>query len=319
MIIFTGGKTAGHIYPLIVLMKEVKKKSIYIGYKDSLEEKICIKENMEFIGLSSKKNKYLSSLSNYFELIKKIKDYKIDMIISTGGYVSVGVLMYSFLNNIPLYLIEENVVMGRTNKLFCNYAKKVFLVYELEKMKKNYVVTGLPIRKIDYKIINKQYDVLIIGGSLGSRPLCDISEYISRNYKVCLIAGKYYNNYEKHENLDIIEYADNIYDYMKSSKVIISRAGASTTYEIMALGIPLIVCPSEKTKDNHQYLNALYLSKNNACKMVLEEELRNKIISTISILINNDIIKNNMISNQRKIADTIGSKRIVEIINGELI
>ena len=75
MIIFTGGKTAGHIYPLIVLMKEVKKKSIYIGYKDSLEEKICIKENMEFIGLSSKKNKYLSSLSNYFELIKKIKVY----------------------------------------------------------------------------------------------------------------------------------------------------------------------------------------------------------------------------------------------------
>lgn len=318
MILFTGGKTAGHIYPLVSLIKEIDKKYLYIGYKDSLEEKICAKEKLDFIGLSFKKNKYISAFSGYFELNKKLKGLKIDCVISTGGYVSVSTLIYAYVKDIPLYLIEENVIMGRVNKLFCEYAKNVFLVYELEKMKKKYIVTGLPIRKIKYKELNKKYDVLIIGGSLGSRPLCDISEYLSRNFKVCLIAGKYYKNYVNYANLDVIEYTDNIYDYMKSSKVVISRAGSSTTYEIMTIGVPLIVCPSEKTKDNHQYLNALYLLKNNACKMVREEDLRNNLLNTITSLINNDNVRINMISSQKKLIELNSSRKIINIINGDI-
>jgi UDP-N-acetylglucosamine--N-acetylmuramyl-(pentapeptide) pyrophosphoryl-undecaprenol N-acetylglucosamine transferase len=215
-------------------------------------------------------------------------------------------------------LIEENVVMGKANKLFSNYAKKVFLTYELNEMKKKYIVTGLPIRKPTYKKLNVNYDVLIIGGSLGSRPLCDIAELVSRYYKVCLIAGKYYDNYIKYDNLEVIEYCDNIYDYMKSSKVIISRGGASTTYEIMSLGIPLIVVPSEKTKDNHQYLNALHLLKLNACRLVREDNLRASLLDNISNLINNENTRINMIANQKNIANFKASKRIVEIIKGDL-
>ena len=41
MILFTGGKTAGHIYPLIVLIKELNEKAIFIGFKGGLEEEIC--------------------------------------------------------------------------------------------------------------------------------------------------------------------------------------------------------------------------------------------------------------------------------------
>lgn len=314
MIIFTGGKTAGHIYPLISLIKEFNKKSIFIGYKNSLEEKICKKENIEFIGITPKKNKYINMFSGYGEISKLLKKMKIDYIISTGGYVSSSTLLYAFLKNIDLYLIEENVIMGRANKLFSKYAKKVFLVYELENMKPKYEVVGLPIRKFNYKELTKKYDVLIIGGSLGSRPLCDIAESISRTYKVCLIAGKYYKNYTSYDNLDVIEYTDNIYSYMKSAKVIISRAGSSTTYEIMALGIPLILCPSEKTKDNHQYLNALYLLGKNVCKLVREDELRNSLMPTISLLINNDNIRLNMLSNQKKLTNTYALKKIKNII-----
>jgi UDP-N-acetylglucosamine--N-acetylmuramyl-(pentapeptide) pyrophosphoryl-undecaprenol N-acetylglucosamine transferase len=252
--------------------------------------------------------------SGYSEINKELKNLKIDCIISTGGYVSSSTLLYAFIRNIDLYLIEENVIMGRANKLFSKYAKKVFLVYELENMKEKYEVVGLPIRKFKYKELNKKYDVLIIGGSLGSRPLCDIAESISRTYKVCLIAGKYYNNYTSYENLDVLEYTDDIYSYMKSAKVIISRAGSSTTYEIMTLGIPLILCPSEKNKDNHQYLNALYLLEKNVCKLVREDELRNSLIPTINLLINNDNVRINMISNQKKLTNTYASKKIKNII-----
>ena len=318
MILFTGGKTAGHIYPLIALIKEINEKSIFIGYSDSLEEKICRKEKVSFIGLKPSKNKYITGIKGYKKLKKELKDMQIDCVISTGGYVSLSGLLYSFFNNIPLYLIEENVIMGRANKLFSKYAKKIFLTYELKEMSQKYIITGLPIRKIEYKPMDIKYDVLIIGGSLGSRPLCDIAESLSRHYKVCLIAGKYYDNYIKYDNLDILEYVDNIFDYMKASKVIISRAGASTTYEIMSLGIPLIVCPSDNTKDNHQYLNALYLLGKNACKLVREEDLRNNLIDVIATLINNDNIRINMISNQKKLADSGASKRIAKIIKEDI-
>jgi UDP-N-acetylglucosamine--N-acetylmuramyl-(pentapeptide) pyrophosphoryl-undecaprenol N-acetylglucosamine transferase len=318
MILFTGGKTAGHIYPLVALIYEVKNEAIFVGYKGSLEEEICKKENIEFIGIDAKKNKYLSGIKGYNELKKLLNDRKIDCVISTGGYVSFAGLLYAFFKNIPLYLLEENVIMGKANKLFSKYAKKVFLTYELEDMKSKYIVTGLPIRKINYKETKIKYDVLIIGGSLGSRPLCDIAEYLSRNFKVCLIAGRYYDNYTNYDNLEIIKYVDNIYDYMKSSKVIISRAGASTTYEIMSLGIPLIVCPSEKTKGNHQNLNALYLFKKNACRLVREDELRNNLVDIVTTLINNDNVKVNMIASQKKLTHINASKRIIEIIKEDI-
>lgn len=318
MILFTSGKTAGHIYPLIALIHELKEKSIFVGFKSSLEEKICKKENIEFIGIKPKKNKYLNGITGYNELKKQLNTRKIDCVVSSGGYVSLSGLLYAFFNNIPLYLLEENVIMGSANKIFSKYAKKVFLTYELEEMKSKYIVTGLPIRKITYSEPKLKYDVLIIGGSLGSRPLCDISEYLSRNFKVCLIAGKYYENYIHYNNLEIIKYTDNIYDYMKSSKVIISRAGASTTYEIMSLGIPLIVCPSEKTKGNHQNLNALYLLKKNACKLVREDELRNTLVNEVSTLINNENIRLNMIANQRKLTNMNSCKKIIEIIKEEI-
>ena len=314
MLLFTGGKTAGHIYPLITLIKEINENVVYIGFRNSLEEKICLKEKIKFIGIEANKNKYLSAIKGYCFLKKQLINNKIECVISTGGYVSLATLLYAFFKNISLYLIEENVIMGRTNKIFSKYAQKVFLTYELKQMRNKYIVTGLPIRKLVYKEIKDKYDVLIIGGSLGSRPLCDIAESLSRNYKVCLIAGKYYQNYTKYNNLDIIEYTDNIYGYMKASKVIISRAGASTTYEIMSLGIPLIVCPSEKTKDNHQYLNALYLLSKNTIKIVREDELRTNLIDIINLLINNENVRINMIVNQNKLVNSKATKNIIDII-----
>lgn len=318
MFIYTGGKTAGHVYPLISLIKEIDIKTIFVGYKDSLEEKICLKENIEFIGITPKKNKIITALNGLNELKKRFENEKVSCVISTGGYVSISVLLYSFFKNIPLYLLEENVVMGRVNKMFSIYAKKVFLVYKLDKMKRNYLVTGLPIRKIDNYDIPVIYDCLIIGGSLGSKPLCDIAKLISKKYKVCLIAGKYYKDYISYDNLKVIEYADNIYYYMKSSKVILCRAGSSTTYEIISMGIPLIVCPSENTKDDHQNLNALYLLKNNVCKLVRENNLNKDIINVLTLLINNEKVRKDMINNQNKFCIKSASNKIKETILSEL-
>ena len=319
MLIFSGGRTAGHIYPLVGLIEVLKEKCLFIGNVNSLEEKICHDNNIDFIGISKKDNKIINMLAGYKELCDSLKNYKIDAVVATGGFTSSSACLYAFMKNIPLYLIEENVILGDVNKLFSLYAKRVFLTYELPKMKNNFIVTGLPLRNINnMKEISIDYDVLVIGGSLGSKPLCDAALLASKKYKVLLIAGKYYKEYKESNNLKIIEYANDIYSYMKKAKVIISRSGASTTQEIMFLNKPMIIIPSEKTKKNHQVLNAEYLKQKKCALVIKEHNIKNDLNRFIELLLSDEKFRSNILKNQSKIVNLNAKHLILSKIKDDL-
>ena len=320
MLIFSGGKTAGHIYPLISLIEIINEKCLFVGAKASLEEKICSNNHIRFLGLTKRKNKYANMLMGYSELCSFLKSYKVEAIIATGGFTSSSACLYAFLKNIPLYLIEENVILGNVNKLFSLYAKRVFLTYELPKMKKNYMVTGLPLRSINPLNANVDidFDVLIIGGSLGSKPLCEAASIVSKKYKTILIAGRYYDEYKDSKNLTVVKFVNDIYSYMKKAKVIISRAGASTTQEIMYLSKPMIVIPSEKTKNNHQVLNANYLKEKKCAIIIKEKNIKSDINRSIELLLINESFRDNMIHNQSKMVNLNAKHLIISTIKGDM-
>ncbi len=295
MIVLTGGKTGGHIIPLISIAKTVNN-SYYIGSINSLEEKLCKEFNINFKGLDLKNN-------NIFNIIKclfKLKLKNVDMVISTGGYVSVPVLLYAIIHRIPIYLIEENLIIGSTNHFFSFFAKKVFTAYKISN-KKKFITSGIPlIDDYEKNNIKIDYDILIIGGSLGSKPLCDLAINLSKDYKVLLIAGRFYNDYQENNNLIIYDYINNLRNYISKSRLVISRAGAVTTYEIFKENVLCIVVPSLNTKKNHQYLNALYFEKCGCAKLFKENEL-NEINRYIKYLFNNKEIANRMLVNQKNI------------------
>ena len=241
MIILCGGKTGGHIIPLIAISKKINDV-IYIGNKNSLEEKICKENNILFFGLETKNNVY-SIIKNNF----KIKFNHIDCIISTGGFISMPVLIYGILHKIPIYLIEGNTTFGITNKFFSYFSNKVFLAYPCKKMKKKYVITGLPTLINSNIYEHFDFDILIIGGSLGSKPLCDLIYSLNENFKIILIAGRYYKDYQNIKNVKAFEYRNDLNSLMKQAKIIISRAGAMTTYEIFLLNKVSIIIPSKNT------------------------------------------------------------------------
>ncbi|MDE6013506.1 MAG: glycosyltransferase, partial [Anaeroplasmataceae bacterium] len=89
MIALTGGKTGGHIMPLLAIASAYKDVC-YVGGKGSLEETLCLKEQITFIGLDLKKR----SIFHLYKEYRKLKMPKIDSIVSTGGYVSVPLLLY---------------------------------------------------------------------------------------------------------------------------------------------------------------------------------------------------------------------------------
>ncbi len=313
MIALTGGKTGGHIMPLIALAKQLDNPC-YVGASNSLEEQLCKKHHIFFIGMSLTKNSVFQILKSSFHL--KLKN--VDAIISTGGYVSLPLLLYGVRHHIPIYLLEENVVMGKTNHLLSFFAKKVFLTYELPKMKKKYEVVGLPVltKNITNKYTSLGIDILVIGGSLGSKPLCDLAEALSRKYKVCLIAGRYAGSHQA-SSLMTYEFVDDLPSLMSASKLVISRAGASTTYEIFSLQRPCILVPSMKTSKNHQYLNALYFEKKGCCKMLKEKDALQTAEKLIDELLSSPEQILNMRMNQKKLVVYDSVEKILNAIEGK--
>ena len=130
--------------------------------------------------------------------------------------------------------------------------------------------------------------VLIVMGSLGSSK---VNEYLfkelqkcdGKDYEVLFITGN--NTYEsviKHKfpsNVKIIAFSDELGGLMKKTDLMISRAGASTLSEIMALEVPSILIPSPYVANNHQYYNALSLSSKKAAILLEEKDLQDGVLS----------------------------------------
>ncbi|MDE6584661.1 MAG: glycosyltransferase [Anaeroplasmataceae bacterium] len=283
MIVLSGGKTGGHIMPLIALAKKMKDVC-YVGAYDSLEEKLSKSHGLSFIGLPLKNNHILSILRCFFKL--KLKH--VDAVIATGGYVSFPVLLYAVVHRIPIYLLEENVILGRTIKFFSHFAKKVFLAYPLQKMKKKYQVVGIPTLTNDLsysRYRNYSFDVLILGGSLGSKPLCSLVHQLKKEYRVGLVAGRYYEDYQEIKGVTVFPYVEDLPNLMLQAKLIISRSGASTTYEIFTLGKPCILIPSMKTAQNHQYLNTIYFEQQGCCRFLKETEAEENVLPMVRLML----------------------------------
>ena len=237
-----------------------------------------------------------------------------DCIISTGGFISIPVLIYGFIHRIPIYLIEGNVEFGVTNKFFSYFSKKVFLAYEQPKMKNKYVLTGLP-TLINTNIYEHfDFDILIIGGSLGSKPLCDLVYSLNEHYRIVLIAGRYKDEYKNIKNVRVFDYRKDLNSLMKQAKVIISRAGAMTTYEIFLLNKPSVIIPSKKTKNNHQVINAKYFEKKGLALYLDEDDANYKINDYIHKILDSVYFNIKMIESQNRIVKRNSVDLILEEI-----
>ena len=161
-------------------------------------------------------------------------------------------------------------------------------------------------------------------GSLGSTKINDIlikamNLFKNKNYEILFVTGK--NSYEEikkikfSSNVKVVPYIENMTRIMKNTDIIISRAGASTLSEIIALKIPSILIPSPYVPDNHQYKNALDLSSNNAAILIEEKDLNgNILVKTIDEILNDDEKIKDMKKNLEKLYVPKSATKIYETI-----
>lgn len=305
-IVLTGGGTAGHVTPNIALLPKLKENGFeisYIGSYTGMEKQLIEEQGIPYYGISSGKLRRYFDIKNFSDPFKVLKGFgqavgllrklKPDVVFSKGGFVSVPVVLAARFLHIPAIIHESDLTPGLANKIAipaaykvcCNFPETIPYLPEGKA-----VLSGSPIRQelltgnrlsaltlCNFTAENPV--ILAVGGSSGSKVLNNalraVLPKLLKNYQVIHLCGK--------GNLDAslgsttgyaqFEYAKSeLRDMFALADIVISRAGANSICELLALRKPNILIPlSANASRGDQILNARSFEKQ-GFSYVLEEE-----------------------------------------------
>ncbi len=310
-IILTGGGTAGHVTPNLALIPSLQERGYeirYIGSYQGIEKKLIEDAGIPYDGISSGKLRRYFDLKNfsdpfrvikgYTEALKLIKKYRPDVIFSKGGFVAVPVVLAARHYHVPSIIHESDMTPGLANKLCIPSARKVCCnfpetLHYLPQDKA--ILTGSPIRQellrgdrlsgLNYAHLSADKPViLIIGGSLGSvvlnQAVRSLLPKLLEDYQVIHICGKGHldesligvNGYVQYEYVDAP-----LRHLFAAADLIVSRAGANSICEILALRKPNVLVPlSAAASRGDQILNARSFARQGFSTVLEEEELNDE-------------------------------------------
>ncbi len=352
-VICAGGGTGGHINPAIAIAKHIAQKNpgsefLFVGTKNGMEKTLVPKAGFPITFIDVYGFKRSLSLSNLKTVCKAftsllkcrkiIKDFKPDVVVGTGGYVSGPVLAAASFMKIPTVILEQNVFAGMTSKMLSKLVDTVCLGFEETRKSfpdaKKVVLTGTPIRDELFLTdkesarkrlgINSKPFVVCFGGSLGAETINNaMTDFINKqakdNYNVLFATGE--NSYKDtvknitntNDNIKVVPYIYNMDQVMNAADLLICRSGAITTCEIAALGKPSVLIPSPNVTDNHQHYNAKALSDKDASVLITEQQLKENpeiLNNTIISLLKDKEKLQKMSENALKIGIKDGCERI---------
>jgi UDP-N-acetylglucosamine--N-acetylmuramyl-(pentapeptide) pyrophosphoryl-undecaprenol N-acetylglucosamine transferase len=330
ILISTGG-SGGHVIPALTIHDHLKNDyDVMIstdlrGYKylDNDNNKIFLVDTPRLDRLILIPFSILVVFFLTFKSLFLFKREKINILISTGGYMSLPLCLAAKILKIKIFLLEPNMIIGRANKLFLNFCKKIICydanVINFPKKFINKLVVSTPLlRKRYYERDNnlkldKIFTIIVIGGSQGAQIFDELlhKTFIKiakiRTLKVIHQTKEKNINFLKNlysknnvENI-VFEFDQNLDKLLNQADLCITRAGASSLAEIASLKIPFIAIPLPTSKDNHQFQNAKYYENKNCCWIIDQSNFNQLKFDDLllGILKNSDdfIIKKNNLEN----------------------
>lgn len=337
-ILFTGGGTGGHFYPIVaviealqVLIEEERLVGVeFIFMSDSpYDNDLLIKQGVRFKQIGAGKMRRYFSLLNITDFFKTLgglwnafwfiyREFP-DVVFGKGGYASFPALFVARILRIPVMIHESDAVPGRVNRWAAKFAKRIAISFP-ESAKyfpaKKTAFTGNPVRR---EILGSTFEeakevfqlepslptLLVLGGSQGSKNIndtvLDAAGEIVKFAQVIHQCGK--NNIkEVRGRLSIILEKSpflsryHLYGYLNdtalrnassAADIIVSRAGASSIFEIAAWNVPSILIPLVNSAQDHQRENAYSYARSGAGEVIEEPNLvSHLLISEIHQLLN---------------------------------
>jgi UDP-N-acetylglucosamine--N-acetylmuramyl-(pentapeptide) pyrophosphoryl-undecaprenol N-acetylglucosamine transferase len=310
------------------LQYNVDKKSMFVDMKAGRFSRL--------LNFQSASNILYIPLGFVNALLILLKE-KPDRILSFGGYIALPISVVGFLLQIPVFTHEQTIAPGFANKVIGFFAKKVFVAFPQAAHhfnKNKTIVSGNPIRKEVFvtKDIPDNLDeskpvILILGGSLGSHSINvhieSIIDVLCQKYNVIHQTGNVaqYGDFERlshihHKNYFVKNHiSGDLYgSYLAKADVIISRAGANTIFELVAIKKPAILIPLPWSAGGEQQKQAELLKNAGCCEIFDQSEESPKLLDKIdSILRSSDSYKQNF-EKVKDLQPTDASKILVDTI-----
>lgn len=307
-IIMTGGGSSGHVTPNIALIPKLTEMGYqihYIGSKNGMEKPLIEKEGIPYYPISAGKLRRYLDLKNITDVFRVLdgvrqsvtilRKVKPSVVFSKGGFVSCPVVWAAWLCRIPVVIHESDMTPGLTNRLSMPFASKVCYTFPESGRhipENKGVLTGIPIRQALYKG-KKEHGlklcgfsegkpvIMVMGGSQGAesinKAVRNSLKTLLRNFQICHICGKGNMNpdFNSIEGYRQFEYIDEELPHLFAmANLVVSRAGATSLFELLALKKPNLLIPlSKKASRGDQILNAESFQKQGFSQVLMEENL----------------------------------------------
>jgi len=310
-LIFTGGGSGGHVVPALTIIKKINQHNEfdihYVGGIQSIERDLVRDYKLTYHPIhTGKLRRYLSfeNLKDVFKIflgfIESIKllisfNRKETLVFSTGGFVSVPVVVAAKILGFKIFIHEQTSRVGLANKICSKLSKKVFISFE-ESFKyfdqSKTIYSGYPLREecfsneIGKVVINgvelnnaSKPIMFVTGGGNGAKLINDLikenfDELISKYIIVHQVGKTFIDDFSKIKHPDYIPLAfigKEMIDLFKLATITVSRSGAGTVCELIAVGKKSIYIPLKIAQKNEQFHNAIE-AKNKLGSIVIEEK-----------------------------------------------
>ena len=349
-VLIAAGGTGGHIYPGIAVAKEIMRRDagsevLFVGTTRGLETRIVPENGFQLslinsaglknVGFAGKLKGLAVLPKSFLDARRLLNEFKPDVVVGAGGYVSGPVLMMASLMRIPTLVMDSNALPGFTNRRLAMFVDKAALTFEeaVPFFGKKGVVTGNPVRKEFFEIAEPESSdkvrLLIFGGSQGARAINNaMTEGLA---KLSIDSGtmeithqtgdadfeKVRENYNRAgwERADVRRYISDMVSEFAKSDLIICRAGATTCAELAAAGKASIMIPLPTAADDHQRKNAEAMQNAGASRMILQRDLNGeKLAKEISDLVDSADAITRMEEAAKRLARSDAAERTVDLM-----
>ena len=316
-VLIAAGGTGGHIYPGIAVAQEIMRRDAgskvrFVGTARGLETRLVPQAGFELSFIDSAGLKNVRRMAqmrglvllpkSFLSALSLIRAFQPDVVVGAGGYVSGPVVLMAALTKRRTLVMESNALPGWTNRRLARFVDRAAVSFEqaLPFFRGKGVVTGNPVRREFFEIPPKQrepgrFSLLIFGGSQGARAinegmiaalpsLASLKSTLRIKHQTGPVdlekVKKAYADAGWGEQVDVRGYIDNMMADFAEADLVICRAGATTTAELIAAGKASIMIPFPFAADDHQRKNAEALEAAGASRMILQKDLGGERLAT---------------------------------------
>ena len=338
--------TGGHVFPALAVAKKLPNYDVHwLGTSNRLEQSLVNDlyplhtipvEGFQTRSILKNIKILFRLLQSVFWIRKLLKEKKIDVIFTTGGYISGAVTLAAYILGIPVILHESNYIPGKTTKLlsyFCHVTALGFKETEKYLPWATTTYLGTPIREqfsisqyLDLNIPEKAFLIIVIGGSQGAVSINNLErqcalDWINSGAYVVHLTG---NNDTKVKTINHTQYItlpfhSNMAALLQRANLAISRAGSGTLAELAATHTPAILIPYPFAAENHQFYNADFFVKAKAAYCYEQKKLtREQLKIAVLDLIKDPTKLKEMAYEMSKLTTKDSAEKLAELINNSL-